>query len=161
MLQFDGKSLINGTGPRLLETCATPDLNAPLEETQMADFSNIGLRDDSASVENQKDHSGLTPQQSKLLSFIERKCDAGAVTPSYDEMLVEMGLSSKSGIHRLINALEAKGRITRIRAFARSIRIAANPDILLPDAIRMVLQGCALSEETSGELSRILGAIAR
>ena len=49
MLKIDGKSPSYETGPRVLETLATPDLNAPLEETQMADYSNIGLRRDSAS----------------------------------------------------------------------------------------------------------------
>jgi hypothetical protein len=65
---------IKEAGPRVLETLATPDRNAPLEETQMADYSNIGLRDDSASVEKSDNWKSI----GELARNLAEKAAAGA-----------------------------------------------------------------------------------
>lgn len=67
----------------------------------------------------------LTPKQKELLSFIRLYCtDQGGVSPSYDEMKDFVGLNSKSGIHRMITALEERGHIRRLPGHARSIVVA-------------------------------------
>ena len=69
----------------------------------------------------------LTVVQKQLLQFIydESKRD---VCPSYDEMKEHMRVNSKSGVHRLILALEERGFIRRLKNRARSIRVLQLPD---------------------------------
>ncbi len=64
----------------------------------------------------------LTKKQHELLQFISRHIGQNGVSPSFDEMKDALDLKSKSGIHRLINALEERGFIRRLpnRARARS-----------------------------------------
>lgn len=64
---------------------------------------------------------GLTRQQKRALDFIENVYDASGVPPSYEELMNHMGLHSKSGIHRIILALEERGAIRRIPNRARAI----------------------------------------
>lgn len=64
----------------------------------------------------------LTHMLAQLLDFIERFQDENrGVSPSFEEMKQELGLHSKSGIHRLIAALEERGRIERRPNRARAI----------------------------------------
>lgn len=66
---------------------------------------------------------GLTHQQLKALNFIKDYTrDTGGVSPTYQEIATGIGLSSKAGVHRIVNGLEARGRIARSR-FARSIMV--------------------------------------
>lgn len=65
---------------------------------------------------------GLTEQQGKLLAFIKDRL-ANGVPPSFDEMKAHMGLKSKSGIHRLVAALEERGCIVRLAGRARAIAL--------------------------------------
>lgn len=69
-------------------------------------------------------HVSLTRQQRNLLDYIMayRKAHKGVV-PSYEEMCAGIGVRSKSGIHRLIKALEERGHITRLPDRARAIQI--------------------------------------
>ena len=53
----------------------------------------------------------LTKKQKTLLLLIDKKIKETGITPSYDEMKDSLGLASKSGIHRLITALEDRGFI--------------------------------------------------
>lgn len=70
----------------------------------------------------------LTPKQSQLLRFLaSRQDEAGAVSPTYSEMMVAMNLKSKAGIHRIITALEERGYIERIPGRARAIHVIAGP----------------------------------
>jgi repressor LexA len=70
----------------------------------------------------------LTRAQAELLAFIERfQAENNGVSPSFDEMRQELGLGSKSGVHRLIEALEERGRIARQHNRARAIEILAEP----------------------------------
>lgn len=64
----------------------------------------------------------LTPKQAELLSFIRLyRTEQGGISPSYDEMREFLGLNSKSGIHRLVVALEERGHIRRLENHSRSI----------------------------------------
>ena len=65
----------------------------------------------------------LTPKQYKLLQFIEKTLAEQKVSPSFEEMKDFMGLKSKSGIHRLIAGLEAKGYIRHLPNQARALEV--------------------------------------
>ena len=72
----------------------------------------------------------LTRKQMELLDFINRRMQADGVPPSFDEMKEALDLRSKSGIHRLITALEERGFIRRMAHRARAIEIVRLPDAL-------------------------------
>lgn len=65
----------------------------------------------------------LTRKQIELLDFMREYSEPDGVMPSYEEMMLAMGLKSKSGIHRLITALERRGEIIRRPNEARAIRL--------------------------------------
>ena len=67
----------------------------------------------------------LTPRQRDCLAFLQVAFSEGDVSPSYEEIMDAMGLTSKSGVHRLIVDLEKRGRIKRMPAHARSIKVIA------------------------------------
>ncbi|AHD00787.1 transcriptional repressor LexA [Leisingera methylohalidivorans] len=77
----------------------------------------------------------LTKKQLQLLEFIHKRLQRDGVPPSFDEMKVELDLRSKSGIHRLITALEERGFIRRLPHRARAIEI-----IRLPESLGGVLE---------------------
>jgi len=72
----------------------------------------------------------LTPKQRDLLAMINDRIKEDGVTPSYEEMRLALHLRSKSGIHRLISALEERGYIRRIAHKARAIEIIRLPRAL-------------------------------
>lgn len=65
----------------------------------------------------------LTKKQQELLCFIEQRLAADGVSPSFEEMKAALDLKSKSGIHRLITALEERGFIRRLPHRARALEI--------------------------------------
>ena len=71
----------------------------------------------------------LTRKQRELLMFLEERISQSGVTPSFEEMKDKVGLKSKSGIHRLISALEDRGFIKKLPFKARAIEILKLPDI--------------------------------
>ena len=72
----------------------------------------------------------LTRKQYDLLHFIHRRLQRDGVPPSFDEMKDALDLRSKSGIHRLITALEERGFIRRLPHRARAIEIVRLPETL-------------------------------
>ena len=72
----------------------------------------------------------LTKKQRDLLEFIHRRVQRDGVPPSFDEMRDALDLRSKSGIHRLITALEERGFIRRLAHRARAIEILRLPDTI-------------------------------
>ncbi|MFW8636420.1 transcriptional repressor LexA [Cribrihabitans pelagius] len=72
----------------------------------------------------------LTKKQLDLLEFIHGRLQRNGVPPSFDEMKVALDLRSKSGIHRLITALEERGFIRRLAHRARAIEIIRLPESL-------------------------------
>lgn len=70
----------------------------------------------------------LTRAQAELLAFIQRFQEENyGVSPSFEEMKQALGLASKSGVHRLIEALEERGRIIRRHNRARAIEVLETP----------------------------------
>ena len=72
----------------------------------------------------------LTRKQLELLDFIKTRMDADGVPPSFDEMKEALDLRSKSGIHRLITALEERGFIRRLAHRARALEIVKLPEAM-------------------------------
>lgn len=98
---------------------------------------------------------GLTAQQRALLTFIERyQRDHDGVAPSFDEMKEAIGLASKSGIHRLLTALEERGFIRRIKNRARALEV--HSDITGARAIAHALRLASI-DEIRAEYRRRLG----
>ena len=72
--------------------------------------------------------SMLTKKQKNLLLFINKKIRSTGVSPSYEEMKNSLNLKSKSGIHRLISALEERGFIKRLAHKARALEVLKLPE---------------------------------
>lgn len=72
----------------------------------------------------------LTRKQLELLDFIRVRMESDGVPPSFDEMKEALDLRSKSGIHRLITALEERGFIRRLAHRARAIEIVKLPEAM-------------------------------
>ena len=70
----------------------------------------------------------LTKKQHELLLFIDTRLRATGISPSFDEMKEALGLRSKSGIHRLITALEERGFIRRLAHRARALEVLKLPE---------------------------------
>lgn len=76
----------------------------------------------------------LTRKQFELLRFINERLKEAGVPPSFDEMKDALDLRSKSGIHRLITALEERGFIRRLPNRARAIEVIKLPESATPTA---------------------------
>ena len=72
--------------------------------------------------------SMLTKKQRNLLLFINKKIRSTGVSPSYEEMKNSLNLKSKSGIHRLISALQERGFIKRLAHKARALEVIKLPE---------------------------------
>ena len=72
--------------------------------------------------------SMLTKKQRNLLLFINKKIRSTGVSPSYEEMKNSLNLKSKSGIHRLITALQERGFIKRLAHKARALEVLKLPE---------------------------------
>ncbi|MBL6761065.1 MAG: transcriptional repressor LexA [PS1 clade bacterium] len=72
----------------------------------------------------------LTKKQYELLLFINERLKETGVSPSFDEMKEALNLKSKSGIHRLITALEERGFIKRLAHRARALEVLKLPDTM-------------------------------
>ena len=70
----------------------------------------------------------LTKKQKNLLLYINKKIRSTGVSPSYEEMKNSLNLKSKSGIHRLISALEERGFIRRLAHKARALEVLKLPE---------------------------------
>lgn len=76
----------------------------------------------------------LTRKQLELLMFINERQKESGIPPSYDEMKDALDLRSKSGIHRLITALEERGFIRRLPNRARALEVIKLPEAVAPGA---------------------------
>jgi repressor LexA len=70
----------------------------------------------------------LTRKQSELLTYIHERLAESGVSPSFEEMKDALALKSKSGVHRLISALEERGFIRRLPNRARALEVMRMPD---------------------------------
>ena len=111
--------------------------------------------------------SMLTKKQKNLLLFINKKIRSSGVSPSYEEMKNSLNLKSKSGIHRLISALEERGFIKRLAHKARALEVLKLPETASANDIYnsfspSVIKGGLDSENIKNENNEIpvLGKIA-
>lgn len=111
----------------------------------------------------------LTRKQLELLDFIQKRVARDGVPPSFDEMKDALDLRSKSGIHRLITALEERGFIRRLAHRARAIEIVKLPEAMEKSGFRpRVIEGdrvapprAAMAVEAAGALEiPVMGRIA-
>ena len=70
----------------------------------------------------------LTAKQHELLIFINQRLDESGISPSFEEMKEALDLKSKSGVHRLIGALEERGFIRRLANRARALEVMKMPE---------------------------------
>ncbi|WP_019961841.1 transcriptional repressor LexA [Woodsholea maritima] len=97
----------------------------------------------------------LTRKQHELLLFIHRRISESGISPSFDEMKEALNLASKSGVHRLVTALEERGFIRRLAHRARALEV-----LKLPENQGAQTQGAApASSAASGNV--VQGAFAR
>jgi len=77
----------------------------------------------------------LTAKQRELLQFIHDRLKESGVSPSFDEMREALDLKSKSGVHRLISALEERQFIRRLPNRARALEVVKMPEVSQPRAM--------------------------
>ncbi len=70
----------------------------------------------------------LTRKQHELICFIEDRLNNSGISPSFEEMKEALGLKSKSGVHRLISALEERGFLRRLPNRARALEVVRAPE---------------------------------
>src|SRR5437868_11313696 len=80
----------------------------------------------------------LTAKQRELLLFIDSRLKESGISPSFDEMREALDLKSKSGVHRLISALEERGFIRRLPNRARALEVVKMPEVSAPAANNVV-----------------------
>ena len=90
----------------------------------------------------------LTKQQLKLLTLVRDRLEIDGVSPSYDEMKDALNLKSKSGIHRLICALEERGYLHRLPNRARALEVVKFPEQKSPPVYKEFIENAvgAVSE---------------
>ena len=109
--------------------------------------------------------SMLTKKQKNLLIFINKKIRSTGISPSYEEMKNSLNLKSKSGIHRLISALEERGFVKRLAHKARALEVVKLPenasanDIFNSFTPSVIKGGLDKSKINSSKVS-VLGSIA-
>lgn len=104
----------------------------------------------------------LTKKQQQLLVFIKNRLDDQGISPSFEEMKKALGLQSKSGVHRLIKALEERGFIRRLPNRARALEIIKLPDASsLPHQKELELENSAKGNVVSGVFGPKSGLQAR
>lgn len=101
----------------------------------------------------------LTRKQNELLRFIQQRLSESGVPPSFDEMKDALDLKSKSGIHRLILALEERGFIRRLPNRARALEVLRLPESTGGNAPRPGRQRFSPSV-IEGDLGRVREAAA-
>ena len=77
----------------------------------------------------------LTAKQHELLLFIDDRLKESGISPSFDEMREALELKSKSGVHRLISALEERGFIRRLPNRARALEVVKLPETRLSASV--------------------------
>ena len=111
----------------------------------------------------------LTKKQKNLLLFINKKLRSTGVSPSYEEMKESLNLKSKSGIHRLISALEERGFIKRLAHKARALEVIKLPETasandiynsFSPSVIKGGLDESSILDDISRNEVPVLGKIA-
>ncbi|MBL8657947.1 MAG: transcriptional repressor LexA [Altererythrobacter sp.] len=87
----------------------------------------------------------LTAKQHELVRFIQQRLEETGISPSFEEMKDALDLKSKSGVHRLISALEERGFIRRLPNRARALEVLKGPE----DAVAAPRTGRAANDAAS------------
>ncbi len=74
----------------------------------------------------------LTAKQRELIVFIQQRLEETGISPSFEEMKEALDLKSKSGVHRLISALEERGFLRRLPNRARALEVVRQPEDVTP-----------------------------
>ena len=83
----------------------------------------------------------LTRKQHELIRFIQHRLEETGISPSFDEMKDALDLKSKSGVHRLISALEERGFIRRLPNRARALEVMRQPEDVTKGSVRAAANG--------------------
>ena len=107
----------------------------------------------------------LTKKQKNLLIFINKKIRSTGISPSYEEMKNSLNLKSKSGIHRLISALEERGFVKRLAHKARALEVVKLPENASANDIfnsftPSVIKGGLENKTSDSSKVSVLGSIA-
>ncbi len=104
----------------------------------------------------------LTAKQRELLIFIQNKLEESGISPSFEEMKDALDLKSKSGVHRLISALEERGFIRRLPNRARALEVLKQPEDVSAslhaaanDAISNVIQPSKTAPEPANDVIEV------
>ena len=102
----------------------------------------------------------LTRKQHELLTFIQARLEDSGISPSFEEMKDALDLKSKSGVHRLISALEERGFIRRLPNRARALEVLRQPDssVLRPATRAAASSNLANSNPASSALQAAMRA---
>jgi repressor LexA len=90
----------------------------------------------------------LTAKQHELIRFIQQRLEETGVSPSFEEMKEALDLKSKSGVHRLISALEERGFIRRLPNRARALEVIRQPEDATPatrPALRLASENASVA----------------
>lgn len=90
----------------------------------------------------------LTAKQRELLLFIDERLQSNGISPSFDEMRDALDLKSKSGVHRLISALEERGFIRRLPNRARALEVLKVPEAKASNVVPMRPAARAAANDT-------------
>jgi repressor LexA len=87
----------------------------------------------------------LTAKQHELIRFIQQRLEETGISPSFEEMKEALDLKSKSGVHRLISALEERGFLRRLPNRARALEVIRQPEDTTPARAATVAGGNVVS----------------
>lgn len=107
-------------------------------------------------VTGNRERFGLTPRMRSCLEFIKHHQRLHGVTPTYEEIMVGLGLRSKSNVARLVYALEDRGAVRRKAHGWNGLVIVGEDPVDTTDAIECILARCKLSRNTRVELGELL-----
>lgn len=92
----------------------------------------------------------ITPREADLLAFLKSHSVGTGLMPSFREMQDALGLKSKSGVHRLVEGLEQRGRIRRLKHHARAIEILDKEPVDLRAALRALNEAAYAAAKLAG-----------
>lgn len=105
----------------------------------------------------------LTPRLRTLMLHLQRTIDATGVSPGFSELADVLGLQSKSGVHRMLSALQERGLITRLRSRQRCIAILrripdpeSDPHRAFVETVARMTPAGTDSEDDAATLNRLI-----
>ena len=97
----------------------------------------------------------LTAKQHELLRFIQIRLEESGISPSFEEMKDALDLKSKSGVHRLISALEERGFLRRLPNRARALEVLRQPEDVSPGSARASSSGGGQAANVNDVVARV------